>query len=185
MTGATPSVLRRLGSLLGVACAAALVTALLHELGHWAMGTVLGNEMTLSLNAATPIGAYREPWHEHLVSAAGPLVTIVQAVILYYLVTKTGEPTLMPFLVTAFVYRAMAAGMNVVNPNDEGRLSTWLGLNIYVLPAIVTAVLLWLVVDAARRTGYGAARGLVAVVVAVHLLGLLVLADQMWSIRLL
>lgn len=123
----TPIVVR-IASFLGVALAAALVTALLHELGHWAAGTLLGNEMTLSLNAARVVGEYRAGWHEHLVSAAGPLVTIIQAGIFYALITKNARSTLMPFLLTAFVYRAMAAGMNVVNPNDEGRLSLWLGL---------------------------------------------------------
>lgn len=176
---------RQVGPFLLLAAAAALLTALLHEVGHWAAGTLLGNEMTLSLNAARVVGAYRAPGHEAIVSAAGPLVTFAQAGVSYAIIRWRGDAALMPFLLTAAVYRGMAAVMNVVNPNDEGRLSVLVGLDMWVLPTVVTVLLLALVVDAGRRTGYRPVQGGIGAVVAVHLLGLLVLADQYWSIRLL
>ena len=179
------SVAERIIRFLVVWFGAALLTAIVHELGHWTAGTLLGNQMTLSLNAALVVGEYRQDWHAHLVSAAGPLVTITQAALCYTLIRRGREATLMPLLLTAFVYRAMAGVMNLVNPNDEGRLSVWLGLEMWVLPAAVTGGLLWLLVDAVRRTDYGLTRSVVAAVVAVHLLGLLVLVDQNWSLRLL
>ena len=58
-------------------------------------------------------------------------------------------------------------------------------LNKYSIPIAVTGGLLWLLIDAVRRTDYGLTRSVVAAVVAVHLLGLLVLVDQYWSLRLL
>ena len=168
-----------------LASVSVLVMALLHEFGHWAMGTLLGNEMAMSLNLAPVLGTYHESWHEHAVTAAGPAITMIQAGVFYGLIRTTGNASLMPFLLAAGVHRVMAAGMNMVNPNDEGRLSEWLGLNLYVLPLVVSGGLLWLLVDTSRRLDYGITRGIVEVLVVMHLLGLVILADQFWSIRIL
>lgn len=157
---------------------AALLTALLHELGHWLAGTGLGNEMRMSLNAARPVAGYGAEWHAWVVTAAGPAVTLVQAAVAWRLSRRRpGSLWLFAFLLTPLVYRAMAMAMNVLNPNDEGRLSRDLGLGLYTLPALVCALLLWLVADAAHRGRLGWSRPLVGAVVAAHLLGAVVLID--------
>lgn len=161
---------------------ASLLTALFHELGHWLAGTGLGNEMTMSLNAARPVDGYRAEWHAWVVTAAGPAITLLQAAVVWHLTRRRpGSPWLFAFLLTPLVYRAMAMAMNVLHPNDEGRLSRDLGLGLYTLPALVCALLLWLVVDASRRDGLGWRRPLIGALVAAHLLGAVILLDEVLS----
>lgn len=169
----------RLVPLLVALVPAALLTALFHELGHWLAGTGLGNEMRMSLNAARPVAGYGEGWHAWAVTAAGPALTLLQAAVAWHLSRRRpASPWPFAFLLTPLVYRAMAMAMNVLNPNDEGRLSLDLGLGLYTLPALVCALLLWLVVDASRRGELGWRRPLLGAIVSAHLLGAVILLDQ-------
>lgn len=167
------------------AAVASLLTALVHEFGHWAAGSLLGNEMAMSLNTVHAVGGYSVDWHAPVVTAAGPAVTLLQAVIAHALLRRGRSAWAFAFLLVPFVYRLMALGMNVVNPNDEGRLSALMGLGLYTLPAMVCALLLWLVVDAARRHEYRARAVVLASILIVHLLGMLILLDQSVELRLL
>jgi hypothetical protein len=169
----------RLGPFVLVLAAAAVSTALLHELGHWLAGTWLGNEMVMSLNAARPVAGYGADWHAWVVTAAGPAVTLLQAVLVWLLSRRGGPPWLFAFLLTPLVYRTMAMAMNALNPNDEGRLSLELGLGLYTLPALVCAFLLWLVVDECRRRGWGWRRPVLGGVAVAHLLGAVIVIDQL------
>lgn len=55
-----------------------IATYLLHEGGHWAMGEILGYDMWVNINSAgLARGEYRAEWHAQLVSAAGPIVTLI------------------------------------------------------------------------------------------------------------
>ena len=163
----------------------AILTMVIHELGHWLAGTLLGNQMTMSLNKVGATGGYAAPWHSPVVTAAGPLVTVAQAIVAYAYLRWSGGRGAYLFLLAAFACRGMALIMNVFHVNDEGRLSEMLGLDVYVVPALTCAGLLGLVVAGSRAEGYGWKRVAWSAVIMVHLIGAVVLIDQVFTIRLL
>ena len=72
-----------------VTLVAVAVTWLVHEFAHWSVGELLGNVMVMTLNTCYPkSGNYLADWHEVAISAAGPLITILQAFIFYFLLQK-------------------------------------------------------------------------------------------------
>ncbi|RAU82460.1 hypothetical protein [Pontibacter arcticus] len=121
-------------------------TWLLHEFSHWLTGELLGNNMAMTLNSSYPLaGKYGAASHANLVSIAGPLVTLLQAVIIYYLLKSGKAFLLFPFLLTCLYMRVMAAGLNFINLNDEGRVSQSLQLGTFTLPLLISAILFYLV----------------------------------------
>ena len=176
---------QRFQYLLWVAAAVA-ATWLLHEFAHWATGTLLGYPMDMTLNTAgLEEGEYRANWHQHLVSMAGPLITLLQAGGVFALLRRTPVPTLYPFLFVPFYMRLLAGVVNVVNLNDEGRVSQALGLGTYTLPILVSLVLLILVVQASRSASFKARFQLGTTLAVMLFSSIVVLADQFFSIRLL
>ena len=127
-----------------------LITNLLHEGGHWLMGAALGLEMKFGLNAVTYLST-TEPWQRALADAAGPLVTIVQAVIAYVVVQRSASIKAFAFLYAAAFMRLVAGLVSVMHPNDEARLSMYLGLGKWTLPVLVAAGLIVLALHGARR----------------------------------
>jgi hypothetical protein len=125
---------------------------LVHEFAHWLTGVALGYEMVASPNHVRSIGGM-SVMHELLVSSAGPLVTIVQAVIGF--VMLGGRLALSGFALIhiAFFMRLLAAAVSVFNPNDEARISEQLGLGNWTVPAFVVVFLFVLVLVASRRLG--------------------------------
>jgi hypothetical protein len=164
---------------------AAVLTVLLHELAHWGVGTLLGNEMAMSLNTVRPVRPYAVPWHGPVVTAAGPVFTVAQAAVGLWVVGRVRAGWAYPFVLAALVFRGMALVMNLVSPNDEGRLSEMAGLPLFVLPLVVCAVLLWVVVRASERAGYGWRANVLGAVGLAHAMGALILLDQTLSPRLL
>lgn len=173
----------RISRLLGYVClvaAAVLFTFAVHELAHWAVGTWLGNEMRMTLNSAYPVArAYKEPWHSTIVSLAGPVVTLLQASATFLLLRSGRHRWLYPFLLTPLVMRLLAGTMNVVNPNDEGRISQTLGLGLYTIPLLVCALLAYLVYRVSRRHGFTAGFNTASTVLVVGFSSVLILVDQM------
>ena len=165
---------------------AVLFTWLLHEFAHWLAGEILGNEMHMTLNSSSPIEeGYKKSWHATLISSAGPVITLLQAIVFYGLLKKTGNYLLFPFLFTAFYMRLLAGVMNLINLNDEGRVSNDLGLGTYTLPLIMTAILFYLVYDIIKTRGF-VAKFIVGTILLIMLLSsLVILADQAWKLALL
>jgi hypothetical protein len=127
-----------------------LGTFLVHEFAHWLTGVSLGYEMVASPNHVRSIGEMSAT-HELLVSAAGPVITIVQAIAGFIILR--GQRALFGFalLYMAFFMRLLAAVVSIFNPNDEARISEQLGLGTWTLPAIVVVFLFALVVIGSRR----------------------------------
>ena len=125
----------------------------LHEASHWFAGELIGYNMTMSMNSASPIDVdtYQEEWHGMVISAAGPLFTILQAAAIYLLMRRKPRPLLYPFLFVPLVMRIMAALLGFVHPNDEARISHDLGLSIWTLPAIVCGLLFYFVYRISRQ----------------------------------
>ncbi len=59
----------------------AYASNIFHEFGHWLAGTLLGNEMSMSLNGTWPTnGNYLKESHSLYVGLGGPGFTILQAI---------------------------------------------------------------------------------------------------------
>jgi hypothetical protein len=127
------------------------LTALAHELAHAAAGEALGHAMTMSLNNARPASGALPPAHAVLVTAAGPLVTVLQGAAACALVLRTGALAWYAPLFAAAFMRFAAMVVSVVHPNDEARLSLALGLGTWTIPALTVAGMAWLAVIASRR----------------------------------
>ena len=76
-----------------------------------------------------------------MISAAGPLFTIIQAFVFYAVIKKTGNPQWYPFLLTPFIMRLLAMGISFFNANDEARISEWAGLGLFTIPLLVCMLL--------------------------------------------
>jgi hypothetical protein len=59
---------------------AAYAHNLFHEFGHWLVGTILGNQMSMSLDGTWPTsGGYHQQWHSPAVGIGGPAFSILMA----------------------------------------------------------------------------------------------------------
>ena len=131
-----------------------LVTHLIHEGAHWLAGVALGHEMTFNLNSAGP--TMPVTMRDHLIiSAAGPVVTLIQGVVAFLMVRARASMAAYGFLFFAALMRVSAAGISLFNPNDEARISLELGLGQWTLPIVVSAVLIVLTVVASRALRLG------------------------------
>lgn len=130
------------------------VTNLLHEGAHWLAGAAFGFDMQFGLNAVRYLSP-AEPWQRMVADAAGPLFTIVQGIVAYALVRRSASTTAFAFLYTAAFSRLTAGLVSVLHPNDEARVSLFLGLGKWSLPVLVAGGLVALVVAASRRLGLG------------------------------
>lgn len=127
-----------------------LASYLVHESAHWLMASALGIDAEFRLNAVRYLSV-TAPWQRGLADAAGPAVTIAQAVIAYVFVRRRGSVNAFAFVYVAAFMRFAAAVVSLLNPNDEARLSIMLGLGKWTLPVVVAAGLILLAVKAGRR----------------------------------
>jgi len=126
---------------------AVFLTWLIHEFSHWMTGTILGNEMVMTLNQSFPIsGEYKESWHYQLTSAVGPIITIIEAIVIYLIMRHNRRAILYSTLFACFMCRFGATLLSFRNPNDEARISQYLGIGTFTLPVIVTLFLLILLI---------------------------------------
>ena len=132
-----------------ICLAAVFLTFFFHEGAHYLMGRVLGYDMWMNLNAAGLVEGqtYSEEWHKQLVSIAGPIFTIIQALVFFYIIKKTKNLNWYPFLFIAAIMRIIATFISAINKaNDEARVSEWLGIGKMTLPIIVSIFLIGLVI---------------------------------------
>lgn len=164
-----------------------LFTWLIHEFGHWITYKLLGYDAYMSLNKAGIIdGGYKDKFHALLTSAAGPLVTLSQAIVVFWFIQHKGwNQYLYPLLFTAFYMRVLAGFFNLINLNDEGRVSVYLGLGVFTIPVIVGGVLCYMVFKVSRR--YQLSLGFQFFTTVFVMLGssILILTDQFMKIRIL
>jgi hypothetical protein len=132
--------------------AAFLISYLIHETAHWLMGAALGMDVQFRLNAVRYLSP-TAPWQRALADAAGPLVTIAQALIAYLMVQRGASVRAFAFLYVAAFMRFAAGVVSVAYPNDEARLSLAAGLGKWTLPVVVAAGLVVLAYKGSRRLG--------------------------------
>jgi len=136
------------------------VSFFFHELAHYLMGTSLGYDMKMSLNSVRIDNqTYSEDYHKLLVTAAGPIFTIITAFIAFFMLKKRNNPFLYIVLFVAFAMRSLAAGISLLfNPNDEARLSQAFDMGVMTLPAIVSiclfGLLFWIARSIKKQSSY-------------------------------
>lgn len=131
---------------------AAFAHNLFHEFGHWLVGTLLGNPMSMNLNFAWPTrGHYLEEWHATASSLGGPGFSILMAAAAWLVVEKLGTVYAYPFLFFPLFCRAFALLFGGFAQQDEANISARLDLGKYTVALIVCALLLGLVWRGSRR----------------------------------
>ena len=122
---------------------AAYASYLFHEFGHWLVGTLLGNEMAMSLNGAWPkSGTFLKESHSLYFSIGGPSFTILQAVIALTIIEKYKTLFAYPFLVFPFIFRVFSLTLGEFSAQDEAGISATLGLGKYTVSFVVCSILL-------------------------------------------
>lgn len=108
--------------------------------------------MGMSLNKAYPVaGAYQKDWHYTLISAVGPVITLMQSFIVFLLIRSTSRKHLYPFLFAAFYLELLSGVMNLSHPNDLGRISQSFNLGLFTIPVIFVLIHLLLVYKTSVR----------------------------------
>ena len=138
----------------GLVFIAGFVTFALHEGGHWLAAVLLGHEAYFGLNSAGARGTVSTVDHM-IISAVGPAVTAVQALVAFWLVQARASAAAWIFLFQAAFMRFMATVISLFNPNDEARISEWLGWGMWTLPVLVTVALFALLAVGSLRLRVG------------------------------
>lgn len=140
----------------GVIIIATFLTFFFHEFFHWIAYQLLGYDAGFTLNTASLKNneIVLSNTERIITSAAGPIFTIIQAFVFFSILKKIDNQLLYPFLFIPFIMRLGATWANQFNPNDEGRISLILGLNLYAISSIVVLSLLALIVIISRKNKY-------------------------------
>lgn len=164
---------------------ATFFTFFFHEMSHWIAYELLGYDAGFTLNGASVKDASIKltQTHRMITSAAGPIFTMIQATVFYFVLRKYKNILLYPFLFIPFIMRLGAAWANVFEPNDEGRISLDLGLNLYVISAVVVAYLLFLVYKISRENKISIPVNIITFVAAAILLFTLTYMDSLYKLR--
>ena len=166
---------------------AVIFTWLIHEFSHWLTSEALGYDSIMRINSVSYLdGENPTEWHRIIVSAAGPIVTILQTIVVFFfLKSQKWNKYIYPLLFTAFYMRFVAAQMNLINPNDEGRISAFLGIGTFTLPIIVSVFLFYLVYAISRKYKLGWKFQLATILIVMLASSVLIISDQIFGIRIL
>jgi hypothetical protein len=110
---------------------------------------------------------------------------LIQALIVFAFMRRNNRVWLYPFLFVCFYCRLLAAGMSAINPNDEARISSWLGLGMYTLPMLMTISLFFLVYIISRQYHFSWKFNLATLFFTMLFSSLIILSDQFWKIVIL
>jgi hypothetical protein len=164
---------------------AVFVSFFCHEWAHWAMGELLGNQMAMSLNSSYPVsGNYLKWWHDNVISAAGPLFTIIQAFVFYLVIKKTNNLPWYPFLLMPFIMRLLAMGISFFNANDEARISESAGLGLFTIPLLVCMLLFLPLYSISKKNRYSFKLNALTVLWMILFITALILSDHYFKIKI-
>ena len=135
----------------------AFLTYFFHESGHYAVGELLGNRMTLSLNNSTPVSGSFADESDALWSAiGGPAFTFLQGLIFLTIVYRTHSVYAFSILFFASFSRFFSLLFGGLSLQDEGRIANMLDVSPYLVAAIVLGLLAVIVWFASRAMNLGA-----------------------------
>ncbi len=165
---------------------AVLLSWELHELCHWMAGEYLGYKMVMTINSGYLVdGKYAKDMDYQLISAAGPLFTMLEALLVFILMIRRKRILLYPFLFTCFYMRLLATAVSFGNPNDEARISTAIGIGKFTLPVIVTGILFVLVYRISKRYAFSTAFNLKNLGLVILFTSIIILTDMFLKVRLI
>lgn len=165
---------------------AVIFTWVLHEFTHWITAESLGYESIMRLNSVFPVNGQKQTaWHKIYISASGPIMTIIQAILLFLALSKGWNKLLYPFLLVPLYMRSLAGLMNFINPNDEGRISQYFGLGLFTISIVVSGFLFFLVYKVAKKHRLSWKFNLVTVILIMIASSILIMLDQFLKIRIL
>ncbi|TRZ41956.1 hypothetical protein [Robertkochia solimangrovi] len=171
-----------------LACTGAVFfTWIIHEFSHWITSESLGYESVLTLNSVSPLSGQKySELHNVYVSVSGPLITILQAVIVFvFLLSRNWNKLVYPFLFTPLYMRLLAGWMNFINPNDEGRISEYFGLGVFTLSVLVNIFLFFLVYKISNKYKLGWKFNTWTTIIIMVVSSILILSDQILHVRIL
>ncbi len=134
-----------------------IVTMVMHEIVHWLTGRALGYEMYFTLTKSSLMeGGWRSEADYAIVSIAGPLFTASIGALGAWLAISKRMAFGYELIFTAFMQRFLAMAMSALFiPNDEARVSLFLGLPWWVLPLAFVVPLLGLTIWSSRVLKFG------------------------------
>lgn len=162
-------------------------TWIFHEFFHWICAESLGYDAVLQLNKVYPSdGRIWTDIDNVYVSASGPIITIIQAIIVYFLLIKRNwNKLLYPFLFAPLYMRLLAGAMNAIKPNDEGRISEYFDLGLYTISIIVSTFLFFLVYKVSKRYKLGWKFNLITTLLIMLFSSILILSDQAMGFKII
>ena len=165
---------------------AVFLTWLLHEFAHWSAAEILGYKSILRINSVSQVeGQNPSDCQAMWISAAGPLVTILQASVAFLFLRNRWHPWAYLLLFVPFYMRLLAGAMNFIKPNDEGRISEFLGLGLFTISILVSLGLFLLVRQIAKKYQlswkFQAWTTLFVMIVS----SALIMIDQFWKLRII
>lgn len=172
---------------IGILIVATLLTFFFHEMSHWISYELLGYKAGFTLNGAALKDSTIElsKIQQITTSASGPIFTIIQGITFFFILKKYKNVMLYPFLFLPFIMRLGAGWANRFQPNDEGRISLALDLNLYTLSAIVVIFLLFLVFRISKQNKFSFPLNLLTFTISTILMFSLAYLDSKYKFRII
>lgn len=169
----------------GVLTMSTVASFLIHEQGHYLMGTALGFDMWFNLNSA---GTLDEPgptaFQQTFITMAGPAITIVQALIASLLIKHRAHLWIYAFVITAFWQRTYAFATSMaISHNDEARIAVMYELPVWSIHSVTSGILLFFAIWAARKAKAGVIANLISYLVITLGMLAVVLGTQTFPYR--
>ena len=166
---------------------AVFLTWIIHEFAHWLTGELLGYKSMMYLNGVSSVkGQNPTEIHKVIISISGPIITILQGLIVYGFLKSRGWNTyLYPFLFTAFYMRFLAGLMNLIMANDEGRVGQFLGIGTFTLSIIISGFLFFMVYKISRKYKLNWKFQFWTTIIIMSASSLLIFLDQLFKFRIL
>lgn len=166
---------------------AVITTWIIHEFAHWLTAEMLGYKPIMRINGVSYADIQNQTdWHKILISASGPIVTILQGIIVFIILkVRNWNKYLYTFLFTAFYMRLLAGLMNLINPNDEGRISRFLEIGTFTLPICITGFLFFMVYKISKTNNLNWKFQLWTTIITMVASSILILSDQFFVIRII
>lgn len=164
-----------------------IFTWVIHEFAHWITSELLGYDTIMRLNGTSLLSGQNPTGvHKTIISASGPILTIIQGLIAYFFLKQGNwNKSVYLFLFTAFYMRVLAGLMNFINPNDEGRISKFFEIGTFTLPVLVSGVLFFMVYKTSKKYNLNLKFQLWTTVIVMVASSILILSDQFFGIRIL
>ncbi|PIB38535.1 hypothetical protein [Maribacter sp. 4G9] len=164
-----------------------IFTWIIHEFTHWITSESLGYESIMRLNSVSLENEQeRTEWHKIYISASGPVITIFQAILAFSILkTKGWNKFVYPILFVPFYMRLLAGIMNFINPNDEGRISEFLGIGLFTISIIISGFLFFLVFKISKKYRLNWKFNFWTTIITMVVSSIIILSDQFFGIRIL